>query len=103
MQQIGIKRRICQIIIVTICGNIYIYIHTYICTHTYRHTYTHKHIFSYGCMERKKFSRKDLRLIIHLPIVTDVYIILFKRFQHFQKNVTTNIPKGNKTIYSQST
>lgn len=58
---------------------------------------------SYGCRGRKTFPRKDLRLIIHLPIFIDVYIILSKRFQHFQKNVTTYIPKGNKAIYSQST
>lgn len=53
------------------------YIYVYV--HAYTQTYTHFLLW----LQEKKFPRKDLRVINHLQIVTDVYIILSKRFQDF--------------------
>lgn len=47
------------------------------------HVCAHTHIFSYNS-RRTTFPTKYLRVINHLQIVTDVYMISSKRVQHFQ-------------------
>lgn len=52
------------------------------CVHT--HTHIHTTLTSRNSYRRRKtFLRKDLRVINHLGIVSDVYMILSKRVQHF--------------------
>lgn len=56
-------------IVILICEDVYSYICLYI-----DKTYT----FNHAKRKRKNFPRKELKIINHVQIVTDVYIILSK-------------------------